>query len=370
METLILLTSFALLSGCGIKVKNVLDAHVDKSDMPGIQYIVMDSDRVIFEFAGGWADIENKTPMSPDTTMMAYSMTKTITAAAVLQLVEKGTLDLDEPVDMYVQDNPYGKDIRVRNLLSQTSGIPNPIPLRWAHLVQTHEDFDEDAALALVLKKNPKLSFSPGKKYAYSNISYWFLGIIIENVSGQTYPNYMREHILNPLKIKESEMGYTIPDHTNHAKGYLAKYSFMNLFKGFFIDNELYGAYEGRWLHINDHYLNGPAFGGLIGSAHGFGKFLQDQLREQSVLFGEESRSHFYTQQNNNTGERVEMTLGWHIGDLKGTKYFFKEGGGGGYHSEMRIYPTRGIAAIIMVNRTNFNSKKYLNELDAEFLEN
>jgi CubicO group peptidase (beta-lactamase class C family) len=381
MKTLIFLTGLALLSGCGIKidhsilnknqkVKTVLDAHISKSDIPGIQYIVMDSDRVIFEYAGGWADIENKIPMQTDTTMMAYSMTKTITAAAVLQLVEKGKLDLDDSVDMYVRNNPYGKDVRVRHLLSQTSGIPNPIPLRWAHLVQKHEEFNEDAVLALVLEKNPKLRFEPGKKYAYSNISYWLLGKIIENVSAQSHPIYMREHILKPLHLTENEMDYTIPDRANHAKGYLAKYSFMNLLKDFLIDKELIGEYEGKWLHINDHYLDGPAFGGLIGSARSFRRFLQDQLGEQSVLFKQESKNLFYAQQKNNTGERVEMTLGWHISDLKGTTYFFKEGGGGGYHCEMRIYPTRGIATIIMVNRTNFNSKKYLNILDNEFLEN
>jgi CubicO group peptidase (beta-lactamase class C family) len=302
--------------------------------------------------------------------MMAYSMSKTLTAAAVLQLEGRGKLDLDDTVDTYFQNNPYGKDVRIRHLLSQTSGIPNPVPLRWAHLVQKHEEFNEDAALASVLEENPKLSFEPGKKYAYSNISYWLLGKIIENVSGQTFRSYMREHILKPLGLNENEMGYTIPDPVNHAKGYLAKVSFMNLMKGFLIDKELVGGYEGKWLHINDHYLNGPSFGGLIGSAYSMGKFLQDQLREESVLFHGESRNLFYTQQKNNTGERVEMTLGWHINDLDGTRYFFKEGGGGGYHCEMRVYPTHGIATVIMVNRTNFNSNKFLNMLDMEFLEN
>jgi len=255
-------------------------------------------------------------------------------------------------------------------LVSQTSGIPNPIPLKWAHLAERHEEFDEAAALAKVLKKNPKSSFEPGKKYAYSNISYWFFGKIIEKASGQTYPAYMREYILNPLQLTQNEMNYTIPEYANHAKGYLAKYSFLNLFKGFLIDKDLIGDYEGTWLHIKNHYLNGPAFGGLVGPARSFSKFLQDQLKKNSVLFNNETKRLFYTQQKNNTGELVEMTLGWHIRDLKGIKYFFKEGGGGGYHSEMRIYPAQGIATIIMVNKTRFNSKKYLNKLDKEFLFN
>jgi D-alanyl-D-alanine carboxypeptidase len=124
---------------------------------------------------------------------------------------------------------------------------------------------------------------------------------------------------------------------------------------------------NGKWLHIKNHYLNGPAFGGLIGSARSFSKFLQDQLKKESTLFNKETKNLFYSQQKNNAEKLVEITLGWHIGDLEGIKYFYKEGGGGGYHSEMRIFPDQEIASIIMVNKTNFNSKKYLNILDKNF---
>jgi D-alanyl-D-alanine carboxypeptidase len=64
----------------------------------------------------------------------------------------------------------------------------------------------------------------------------------------------------------------------------------MNLAKGVLIDRDLIGDYSGRWLEIRSHYLNGPAFGGLVGTARGFGTFLQDQLREQSVLFNDTTR--------------------------------------------------------------------------------
>lgn len=349
-------------------VKDYLDKQTGEGNIPGIQYIVMDSDGIIFEYAGGWADIKNQKPMKTSTTMMAYSMTKTITSAAILQLIEKGEMALDDSVSMHLRNNPYGKTITIRHLLSQTSGIPNPIPLRWVHQAEQHEKFDEDAALAKILKEYPVLSFESGKKYAYSNISYWLLGEIIEKISGWSYQAYIREHIMAPLQLSEKEMNFIIPDPAYHAKGYLAKYSLMNLLKGFLIDKELTGDYEGKWLHIKDHYLNGAAFGGLIGSAGSFGKYLQDQLKEESVLFNKDTRNLFYTQQKNNEGELVEMTLGWHIGYLEGTKYFFKEGGGGGYHCEMRIYQKKRIASIIMINETSASCKKYLNALDKAFL--
>ena len=62
------------------------------------------------------------------------------------------------------------------------------------------------------------------------------------------------------------------------------------------------------------------------------------------------------------------MTLGWHIGNLEGTPYYHKEGAGAGFHSEMRVYPSRGLASVIMTNRTSFNSRSALSKLDGLFL--
>lgn len=62
------------------------------------------------------------------------------------------------------------------------------------------------------------------------------------------------------------------------------------------------------------------------------------------------------------------MTLGWHIGNLQGTVYYFKEGGGGGFHSEMRLYPAQGLGSVIMVNATEFNSNRFLSAVDRAFL--
>lgn len=336
---------------------------------PGIQYLVVDTHRIIFEFAGGWADIQNQKPMSLNTSLMAYSMTKTFTALAMLQLAEQGKLNLDDPIRSYLSNCPYSENITIRQLISHTSGIPNPIPLKWVHLAETHESFNERAALAKVLQNNTKLSFNPGSKYAYSNIGYWLLGEIIEEITKQTYITYVSDYILNPLSPQQREIGFVITDLTNHAKGYLGKYSMMNLLKGLITDGDLWGRYEGKWLQVRNHYVNGPAFGGLVGSVQSFARFLQDQLRESSVLLNPEFKELLYMEQKNNFGEALGMTLGWHIGNLQGVKYFFKEGGGGGFHSEMRIYPTKQFASVIMVNSTEFNSNASLSNLDKAFLE-
>lgn len=340
-----------------------------RSEVPGLQYMAVTSDRVLFEYAGGLADIQREKAMTLDTTLMAYSMTKTFTAVAILQLVEQRKLNLDDVIDRYLPNAAYhGHGITLRQLLNHTSGVPNPIPLRWVHLAAEDSSFDEAEALAAVLRENPNLAFEPGKKFAYSNIGYWLLGKVVEQVTGQSYPAYVRANILLPLGLAAQEMDFVIPDESRVAQGYLAKYSLMNLVKGFVIDSKFLGNYEGNWLRLKSHYLNGPAFGGLIGTARGFSRFLQDQLRTESALFGLETKRLLESQQTDGVGRPIPMTLGWHIGETDSVAYFFKEGGGGGFHSEMRIYPTKGIASVVMVNSTEFNSTKFLNRVDRVFL--
>lgn len=350
------------------RVGSYLTAVAEASKTPGIQYLVAKSTGIEFERVSGWADIRRRMPVDTATTMMAYSMSKTITAAAVLQLVEAGRVGLDDPVEQYVDSMPYGSRVTVRQLVSHTSGIPNPLPLRWVHPAERHGSFDEDAALATVLHDFPRLSFEPGAKYAYSNIGYWLFEKVVERASGETFSSYVTENILRRLDIGSRELGYVIPDPAHHATGYLEKYSLMNIVKRFLIDRDLVGDYSGRWLTIRSQYVNGAAFGGLIGTARGFGKFLQDQLRDQSLLFNGTTKQLFYAQQQTTRGVSIAMTLGWHIGDLNGTRFFYKEGGGGGFHCMMRLYPEGGIGTVVMTNATGFDVRGLLNAVDTSFL--
>jgi D-alanyl-D-alanine carboxypeptidase len=87
------------------------------------------------------------------------------------------------------------------------------------------------------------------------------------------------------------------------------------------------------------------------------------------VLFAPQTKRLLETRQTNSAGQLIPMTLGWHIGEIPGTAYFYKEGGGGGFHSEMRIYPTRGMATVVLANSTEFKSTRFLNRYDHNFLE-
>ncbi len=341
-----------------------------RTNVPGLQYVVVDAQQILYRYAGGWADIQNQREMTGDTTLMAYSMTKTFTAVAILQLVERGRIGLEDKLDDYFPENPYHQHITVRQLLTHTSGIPNPIPLRWAHLAQSAVRFDEPAALATILRQHPNLKFPPGTQFAYSNIGYWLLGQIIERATGKSYGAEMRRNVLTPLGLKTTDMDFEITEPARHAKGYLARWSAMNLLKPLLTDRQFWGAYEGKWLSFKHHYLNGPAFGGLIGTATAFSIFLQDQLHAESALFSQKTKQIFETPQATRAGTPIPMTLGWHIGEMKGHRYLFKEGGGGGFHSEMRLYPQEGIGTVVMANSTEFNATTFLNRFDEAIQKN
>ena len=349
------------------KAKVILNNLVDDNG-PGIQYVVVNKNATIFEHTVGLSNIEQATPLNSTHTMSAFSMTKTVTAIAVLQLVESNKIKLDDPVSDYIE-HPYNSHISIRQLLNHTAGIANPIPLKWVHLSKEHASFDEASALSKVLNDIPDLETQPGTEYRYSNIGYWLLGKVIEKVSGQAYSDYVTDNIFDVLGLASNEIGFLIVDESNQAKGYLKRWSLMNLFGRFFIDGNLLGEYEGSWLHIKNVYLNGPSFGGAIGSAAAFSKILQDLLSEQSKLLNEQSKQLLYSQQQTGAGKNVDMTMGWHIGKLNGVRYYFKEGGGAGFRSEMRIYPNNGLASVIMTNKTSLNSREILSELDSNYLE-
>jgi D-alanyl-D-alanine carboxypeptidase len=337
------------------------------ADGPGIQYVLVNKDRVLFQKSAGLADIKAGVPVTDSTVMAAFSMTKTITAIAVLQLQEKGKLSIDDRVAKYVR-HPYHQELTIRQLLTHTGGIPNPMPLKWVHLAAEEGSFRESAALEAVLREHGKPPHGPGEVYEYSNIGYWLLGKVIEKASDQDYGTYVTKHIFHQLGLGPKEIGFCRDIAAPRSKGYLSRYSFLNLVKGFVTDREVWGEYEGSWLHVKDVCVNGPAFGGAFGTARAFSRVLQDLLSDQSKLLGRAGKELLFTQEKTASGKPVEMTPGWHIDELNGGPYFYKEGGGVGFHSEMRIYPRAGLASIIMTNRTEFNSRKRLTEVDQVFL--
>ena len=165
-----------------------IDAHVG-SRVPGIAVVVVAADEIMLSDAWGLADVATRAEMRVDTSCNWFSMTKLVTATVAMQLAEQGRLDLDAPVDepfSVTRTEPRRRSVTVRHLLSHSSGLANPLPLRWVHLADepgpTRSQFVRD-----LIEKHPRLRFDPGTKAAYSNIGYLVVGEAIAAVTGHTY---------------------------------------------------------------------------------------------------------------------------------------------------------------------------------------
>jgi CubicO group peptidase (beta-lactamase class C family) len=158
-------------------------------------------DKVLFRHAYGMANYELQVPNSPATCFHIASVSKPFTAMAILQLEERGRLSVGDAVSRFVPDFPNGDRITLEHLLTHTSGIPNVNDLldydTFARSPHTVEQ--------LVAKfSSLPFDFAPGSNYHYSNSNYNLLALILEKVSGESYRDYVRKHILDPAGMQNT----------------------------------------------------------------------------------------------------------------------------------------------------------------------
>jgi D-alanyl-D-alanine carboxypeptidase len=347
-------------------VDQYLSGLVRGRHTPSLQYRIFDKERIIHSFNDGFRDIGKKLPADPATTYHAYSVTKTFTSLAVMQLCTKYGMDIDNPVSDVLTGFRYGADITIRELLAHSAGIPNPLPLKWVH---PPGDFDAPDFFESVMDKFPERRSPPNQKFSYSNLGYVILGQWIEIVSGMKYEEYITSHIIAPLGQSASDLGFGIPGDGRNAKGYQKRFSFLNLVLGFMIDKDrMMGQPEGGWNVFNDFCVNGAAYGGLIGTADAFRVFLTDFLRTDSILVGSREKKLLFTENCTNNGKPTGMCLSWFKGELKGNVFYTHAGGGGGYYCEIRLYPDAGIGSVLMLNRTGIRDERMLDRIDSRFI--
>jgi CubicO group peptidase (beta-lactamase class C family) len=169
----------------------------------GVVYVA-EGDSVLYRDAFGPADFGTGRPNRIDSPFPIASVTKTITAAAILQLHEQGRLGLDDPVVAHLPGFPY-PTITIRNLLSHTSGLaPYDVsfePVRKAHPDTVFTNADVVAQLARV---KPPLEFAPGTGWRYDNLNFILLARVVERVSGVSYQRYVTEHLLDPAGLRDT----------------------------------------------------------------------------------------------------------------------------------------------------------------------
>jgi CubicO group peptidase (beta-lactamase class C family) len=187
---------------------------VEMSRPPGLSLVVVKDGKMVYNKSFGLADGPNRVPATPETIYHWGSMTKPTTATAIMQLHERGALNIDDLVTKYLPDfrveypSDSSERITIRHLLNHSSGIGNPNILEFVH--EEGEPFPDQVELAQrLLAGNNKLQFEPGTDAMYTNLGYTVLGAVVEAAAGQPHKDYAVENIFRPLKMEHTDYVYS-----------------------------------------------------------------------------------------------------------------------------------------------------------------
>jgi len=196
---------------------NAFDAEVaEQIRAPGLVAAILRDGRVTAVYAWGGADCAGAGAADVSAAYEIGSISKHITAVALLQLWERGQVDLDAPVGRYLDDIPEAwRAATLRQLLTHTSGVPD---YEEAGGYGIYETEPTPAEVYAIVADRP-LDFEPGTRWSYSNTGYFLLSLVVERVSGERFGDYLRAHLFEPLGMTQSFMGGYAPEGVELAQG-------------------------------------------------------------------------------------------------------------------------------------------------------
>ena len=214
---------FAASSGCigadslEHKIDTYLVPLVNANKFSG-SILIAKGNVILFSKGYGYANREHDIPNSPNSVFRIGSMTKQFTATAIMQLIEKDKLRLEDKLNQFIDDYPQGEKITIHHLLTHTSGIPNftrfdnytklmTIPVSITELIERF--------------KYKPIEFKPGSQFKYTDSGYILLTYIIEKISGLSYAEYLEENILRPLNMMNTGYDHNELILKNRANGYV-----------------------------------------------------------------------------------------------------------------------------------------------------
>lgn len=202
------------------RLLQVLTEARARLDVPSLQAAVVVAGEGMWTGAVGWADPRTKRMATTQDQYHIGSVSKLYTAAVIMKLVDAGKLSLDDPVGEYVSGVPNGDQIRIRQLLNHTSGLPNytehlPMNLKT---VLFHRMWDMDEVLAVIRSQAPRSE--PGSSHYYSNSNYVLLGLTAEAAAGRPFADLLEELILQPLGLTHTHFVAAGNSSAGSVRGY------------------------------------------------------------------------------------------------------------------------------------------------------
>jgi len=296
-------------------------------DSPGACVLAVDDGKVVFQQGFGVANVDAKTPCTPQTNFRMASVSKQFTAAAILLLVDQGKLSLDDTLDKFFPGFPdYGKKITVRQLLTHTSGLPDYEELIPKGTTLQLDDLD----IVQILLDTKEPLFEPGTKWQYSNSAFVLLGMIAEIAAEQPFHQFMANDVFQPLGM----------DHTCIYQRGLNE-----------VSNRAFGHdfQNGKWVLADQSVTSATRGDGCVYTS------LEDYLKWLAAhanrkLLSAKSHDAMFSPQEKTTRGDSSYGYGWFLDEYRGEPRIQHNGDSRGFRLCVQTYPQRKAAVVLQFN--------------------
>jgi CubicO group peptidase (beta-lactamase class C family) len=308
--------------------------------------LIAERGKVIYERSFGYADVSTKKPHTALSSFPIASITKTVTATAILQLQEKGKLQITDGVTKYLPNFPY-PNVTIRHLLSHTSGLPDYDELFLA-LLANHPDTvftNKDLIPASIVGKLP-LAFQPGAEFEYNNANFNVLALIVEKISGLPFGAYLHQYIFQPAGMTSTSLSDFFSRKDKHLS--------TLYWNRYFWSESLEKADTVIAFHRSLHNYNFMGHGDIISTARDLLKF--DEALSNGRLLNEATLTAAFTPVKlaNGNDNPQRYALGWvSVGDTLAGKVVMHTGGIPGVRSILFRNISRYQTAILLDNTSN-----------------
>jgi CubicO group peptidase (beta-lactamase class C family) len=196
------------------RIDNYIHSEMQRQRIPGLSLLVARDGKIVRAQGYGLANVELQVPVKPETVFQSGSVGKQFTSTAVMMLVEEGKIKLDDSITKYLKGAPATwEQVTIRELLSHTAGFTD-----YPKNFDFHKDYTEAQLLKIV--EGMPLDFTPGTKWSYSNLGYLTLGILIHQVTGEFYGDFLQQRIFQPLDMITTRIISEADIVPNRAAGY------------------------------------------------------------------------------------------------------------------------------------------------------
>ena len=308
-----------------------LNDSVRRLEIPGLAVAIVEDGELYYAGAFGTTRLGEGEPLDVEHLFHFASVSKTFVATAIVQLVERGEVDLEAPVSTYLPYLPIeGEGITIRRMLDHTSGLPDVEDYAW-----DRPEEDPEAAERYVRSLgDERLLFEPGTSFRYSNLAFDILGDVIAKVSGMPFEAYVETQILEPLRMLDSTFLYPESDPERRTSGHVWREG-----------PSVSSLYPYNRRHAPSSTLNAS----VVEMAHWAIANLNRGLYRDRRILRPESYDLLWERSAQATTE-IDVGLAWFLTDYRGERMIYHDGGDTGFRSSLALLPDSGRGVILASN--------------------